>query len=492
MKKVEQTKTKAVTISVFVATFMAAIEGTIVSTAMPTIVSHLDGIALMNWVFSVFLLTSSIAIPIYGKLSDIYGRKKIFIIATIIFLIGSILCGASQNMEMLILFRVIQGIGAGGILPSTMTIIADIYPAEKRARILGFMGSAWGIAGVFGPLLGGFLVDQLSWHWIFFINVPFGLLTIILISLYFKEPAASKKLPVDYKGAVTFTIALLSLLFGLQQVGETLNWLDPLFLILFLLALILFVIFYRTEKKAVDPLLPFILFKNPIVLISNLIGFFLSAFLIGINVYIPMWAQGMLGHGATIAGFMLAPLSVTWIIGSFVADWLFRKYGFRIVIGIGVFISLLGAGLLFLFPANTKDIYFYLNSALMGLGFGISFTITTVAVQEAVPKTQIGISTATNNLFRNVGQTIGVAILGTVFNSVINHLFRVQTNPAVNSESLNKLISPTTASNLAASLLKPLRSVLYNGLHTVFLALFVCSIAAFLLYFLLPKSKNSL
>lgn len=486
----EQTKRKAVTLSVFVATFMAAIEGTIVSTAMPTIVSHLDGIALMNWVFSVFLLTSSIAIPIYGKLSDIYGRKKIFITATVIFLIGSTLCGLAQSMEMLIIFRVIQGIGAGGILPSTMTIIADIYPAEKRARVLGFMGSAWGIAGVFGPLLGGFLVDQLSWHWIFFINIPFGILTIILVGFYFKEHLTPKRLPIDYKGAVVFTLALLALLFGLQQVGETLNWADPLVLVLFVCSLIFFFIFYKNEKKAADPVLPFILFKNPIVLISNLIGFFLSVFLIGINVYIPMWAQGMLGHGATVAGFMLAPLSVTWIIGSFLSDRLFKKWGMRATIGIGTFISVLGALLLFLFPASTSDIYFYLNSALMGLGFGMAFTITTVAVQEAVPKSQTGISTATNNLFRNVGQTIGVAILGTVFNSVINNQFGQHGAQAVSSENLNKLISPTTASSLAKTLLQPLREILYSGLNMVFLTLLFCCLIAFLLFFLLPKTTK--
>ncbi|EMG29258.1 EmrB/QacA family drug resistance transporter [Listeria fleischmannii subsp. fleischmannii LU2006-1] len=274
----EETKVKAVTVAVFVATFMAAIEGTIVSTAIPTIVSQLDGIELMNWIFSIYLLTSAVTVPIYGKLSDLYGRKMIFIVATLIFLVGSTLCGFATNMEQLIIFRAIQGIGAGGILPLTMTIIADIYPFEKRARVLGFMGSAWGIAGVFGPLLGGFLVDQLSWHWIFFINVPVGILTIILVFLYLKENVSKENLPIDFLGTTLFTVALLALLFALQRAGETLNWGEPLVLILFALAILLFVGFYFAEKRAKDPIMPFILFKNPVVLIGNLIGFFISAF----------------------------------------------------------------------------------------------------------------------------------------------------------------------------------------------------------------------
>lgn len=187
---------------------------------------------------------------------------------------------------------------------------------------------------------------------------------------------------------------------------------------------------------------------------------------------------------------MLAPLSVTWIIGSFLSDRLFKKWGMRATIGIGTFISVLGALLLFLFPASTSDIYFYLNSALMGLGFGMAFTITTVAVQEAVPKSQTGISTATNNLFRNVGQTIGVAILGTVFNSVINNQFGQHGAQAVSSENLNKLISPTTASSLAKTLLQPLREILYSGLNMVFLTLLFCCLIAFLLFFLLPKATK--
>lgn len=487
----EETKVKAVTVAVFVATFMAAIEGTIVSTAIPTIVSQLDGIELMNWIFSIYLLTSAVTVPIYGKLSDLYGRKMIFIIATLIFLVGSTLCGFATNMEQLIIFRAIQGIGAGGILPLTMTIIADIYPFEKRARVLGFMGSAWGIAGVFGPLLGGFLVDQLSWHWIFFINVPVGILTIILVFLYLKENVSKENLPIDFLGTTLFTVALLALLFALQRAGETLNWGEPLVLILFALAILLFVGFYFAEKRAKDPIMPFILFKNPVVLIGNLIGFFISAFLIGINVYIPMWAQGMLGHGATIAGLMIAPLSITWIIGSFIGGRLLMKIGNRHTVGAGILITVLSGLILAIFPSNTLDIYFYLNSALMGLGFGIIFTTTMVTVQDAVPRYQTGIATASNTLFRTVGQTIGVAIFGTIFNSVLATQFAANEISGVDRKHLNLLISPKTSTQVGENLIEPLRDILYQGLHYVFWAMFLLAVVSFFLHFILPKKHVS-
>ncbi|MBC2104660.1 LM6179_1298 family efflux MFS transporter [Listeria booriae] len=488
----EQTNTKrtAVTIAVFVATFMAAIEGTIVSTAMPTIVSSLNGIELMNWIFSIYLLTSAVTVPIYGKLSDLFGRKKIFIIATVIFIIGSSLCGFAQTMEQLIIFRALQGIGAGGILPTTMTIIADVYPFEKRAKVLGFMGSAWGIAGVFGPLLGGFLVDQLSWHWIFFINVPVGILTIVLISMYLKEHIVRVKLPIDYLGTTLFTIALLALLFALQRAGETLNWLEPLVVVLLIGSIALFVGFYFAEKRAQDPIMPFVLFKNPVVLIGNLIGFLVSAFLIGINVYIPMWAQGMMGHGAMIAGLMIAPLSVSWIIGSFIGGRLLMSIGNRHTVGIGIIIATVSGLFLALFPSTTPDLYFYLDSALMGFGFGIIFTTTTVTVQDAVPKEQTGIATASNTLFRTVGQTIGVAVFGTIFNSVLASQFK-NAATGVDRHNLNQLISPQTSANVDASLVEPLRDVLYSGLHIVFWAMFACCLLSYAIHFILPKKHIS-
>lgn len=218
--KQRKTNVAVVTAAIFMGTFMTAIEGTIVSTAMPTIIGSLHGVHLMNWVFSIFLLTNAMATPIYGKLSDKIGRKPVFLIGLTVFVIGSLLSGLSQSMVMLIVFRAIQGVGAGAIMPVTFTIVADIYPFEKRAKMLGFNGSMWGIASVIAPLLGGFIVDQLSWHWIFFINVPLGLITFGLVWFFLQEDRRQVRQPLDMRGTVWLLVALLALMYGFQTLAE--------------------------------------------------------------------------------------------------------------------------------------------------------------------------------------------------------------------------------------------------------------------------------
>lgn len=232
------THVKWVTVAIFVSTFMTAIEGTIVSTAVPRIVSELNGISIMNWVFSIYLLTSAVCVPIFGKLADIFGRKPIFIIGTIVFMIGSALCGLAQDMTQLIIFRAIQGIGAGSIMPLSFIIIADIYSVEKRAKVMGLNGAAWGIAGIFGPLLGGFLVDFLTWHWIFFINVPIGIILIILMQIFFHEKVEKSEQTIDYIGTFLLTIGLVALLLGFQFAGDTLSWVSPNVLLAFGIAVL--------------------------------------------------------------------------------------------------------------------------------------------------------------------------------------------------------------------------------------------------------------
>lgn len=266
-----------VTIALFVATFMAAIEGTIVSTAMPTIVGDLRGVSLMNWVFSIFLLTNAIATPIYGKLADSIGRKPMFIGGILIFVFGSVMSGLSHSMVVLIFWRAVQGVGAGSIMPISNTIIADIYPLEKRAQVLGLNSSAWGIASVIAPLLGGFIVDHLSWHWIFFINLPIGLIVMFMVQIFLHEDKHHSTTKMDIAGTTWLTMMLLAVMYAFQLVGQDpINW--QIVAVCFLVTVIATVMFIRTERLAADPLIPMELFDNRTFVVQNIVVFWSVAF----------------------------------------------------------------------------------------------------------------------------------------------------------------------------------------------------------------------
>ena len=310
----KETNVKLVTVSVFVATFMTAIEGTIVSTAMPTIVGSLHGMEIMNWVFSIYLLTNAMLTPIYGKLADKIGRKPVFMIGIIIFILGSSLCGFAQDMLTLIIARAIQGVGAGAILPVALTIIADMYTLDKRAKILGLNSAAWGIASIFGPLAGGFIVDTVGWHWIFVINVPIGLVLLGLISIFLVEPKRERT-------------KMLTLLLGFQMISD--NGFTLVTFGCLSLSVLFFVAFVMIEKRAQDPVIDLHLFNQPTFVLVNLIAALISGFLMGIDVYIPMWMQGVLGKSAGIGGLVLAPMSLLWMAGSFIASSFMEKYAMK-------------------------------------------------------------------------------------------------------------------------------------------------------------------
>ncbi|MBD8499668.1 MDR family MFS transporter [Paenibacillus arenosi] len=479
--------------SLMVATFLAAIEGTIVSTAMPKIAGDLQGFHMMSWVFTAYLLVSSVSVPIYGKLSDIWGRKAIFLTGIALFLIGSTLCGFAQTMEQLIWFRVIQGLGAGAILPVTNTIIADLYPYEQRAKILGYIGAVWGTAGIAGPLVGGFMVDQISWHWIFFMNIPFGVVAMILVAIYLKEEKRTNKQPLDFAGAITFTIAVTALLYGVHVGSETGEWLSISVLALFAVFIVFIIAFIRIEATVKDPIMPLQLFRNRAVAVTNVLSFIIHVLLIGIVVYVPLWMQGVAGSNATLSGLALAPMSITWTFGAFLCGKLMINRGMRTssIIG-GLFLFLSALALLFM-QVDSNHWWLYVITAFIGIGFGISVTLHTVVVQSAISPDMIGTSVGTNVLFRNIGQTIGVSLIGSYFN--------VQTAQTIGSHPdnagditpamLNTMIQPSQDSmSLSESVISVLRDSLASSIHVIFIILIVVAFSMVALSWGLPSRKQ--
>lgn len=487
MKETKQTNVKVVTVAVFVATFMTAIEGTIVTTAMPTIVGSLHGIEIMNWVFSIYLLTNAMLTPIYGKLADKVGRKPIFLVGTLLFMVGSALCGFSNSMLTLIVARGIQGMGAGAMMPVALTIIADLYSMEKRAKILGLNSTAWGIASVVGPLAGGLIVDTIGWHWIFFINVPIGVVLLLLVWRYLVEPKrqqATKKM--DYLGSLALMAALLTLLLAFQFMGD--GGFSGSVALLLVAAVASLAGFVVIEKRAEDPVISLSLFQSRIFIVVNAVAALASGFLMGIDVYIPMWMQGVLGLAAGIGGLVLAPLSIFWMAGSFLASRWLTKYPVQKVLTISLLITLAGAVWLFLIPSHSSWLWFFVISTIIGIGLGATVVTCTVSAQSSVPHEQLGVATSFNTLVRTIGQTIMVSVFGILLNGVTAKELAQQALTE-DADIMNKLVNPQTAKQLPAALLQPLRGILYDGLHWVFGAGLVLVVAALVLT-ILARQKS--
>lgn len=468
MEKKRETNVLIVTIAVFVATFMTAIEGTIVTTAMPTIVGSLHGIEIMNWVFSIYLLTNAMFTPIYGKLADKIGRRSIFIFGTLVFIIGSAMCGFSNTMLTLIISRAIQGIGAGAMMPVALTILADMYSAEKRAKMLGLNSTAWGIASVVGPLTGGVIVDTIGWHWIFFINVPIGLVLIGLVSYYLVEEKQEKdNKKMDIQGSLFLMTMLLTLLLAFQFLSE--SGFDLKAVGMFGATILSIFLFIRAEKRAEDPVISLELFSSRIFIVVNLVAALISGFLMAVEVYIPMWMQGVLGYKAGLGGLVLAPLSILWVYGSSLVGRWMVLHSMKTVLLRTLGIALIGGVSLLVIPMKMPFIVFLVISGITGIGVGGTIVATTVQAQNSVGMDQLGVATSFNTLSKTIGQTVMVSVFGLILNTIT----RTELAKAALTDDpdiMNKLVNPQTAKLLPENLLLPLREILHQGLWGIYVA----------------------
>ncbi|SFD71175.1 drug resistance transporter, EmrB/QacA subfamily [Paenibacillus catalpae] len=448
---------RTVTIALYVATFLAAIEGTIVSTAMPSITDELHGIQQYSWIISIYLLATVITTPIYGKLSDLFGRKKMFIVGACIFLAGSMLSGLATSMPQLIAFRAIQGLGAGALTTIPYTIIGDLYPFEQRAKVQGWMSSIWGIAGITGPLAGGLLVDYVSWRAIFYMNLPFGIVALVLLITSMKEASKKQKRYIDYPGIGAFSLGMFAFLYALTILREPDAAASSAEIILLLAAAaVLLTLFFYIEKRSPEPIIPLQLFKLRMISTVNMISFLLCIINVVAIFYLPLWIQGVLGESATYSGIAMIPLSIGWPLGAILAGNFIAKFGMRKIAFIGSLFLIAGSVGFMVMTAHTSIVLLMIYTFLSGLSFGLSLTSFTVAVTSAVTWELRGAAVGSNNFIRTLGQTVGIALFGLMLN---------------------------TGSTEAIDAFK-----LEHSLHRIFIILGVLSVLVLLAMLLLPKA----
>ena len=486
-----------VTIGLMLGMSLAALDTTIVGTALPSIVGKLGGITLYSWVFSAYLLTSTTTVPIYGKLADLFGRKPLFLFGSAVFLIGSIASGAAQSMEQLIIFRAIQGLGAGAVLPIVLTIIGDIFALKERARVQGLFSGVWGVSSIVGPALGGLIVDHFSWRWVFYINIPFGLLSAFLLIIALKENIERKRRSLDYIGTLTLTGAVIALLFALLQGGTAWAWDSLPSLSLFVLAVVLLLLFLYQERRAPEPILPLTLFNNRFISISSVGNVVMGVIMFGVTSYVPLFVQGVKGGTATSAGVTLGPLLLAWPIASTLSGKIIIRYGYRLTAIVGASLAAIGTAMVTLFNINIAMPFIVAAMAVIGTGLGLMSTAFIISVQNAVPWNLRGVATASTQFFRTIGGTIGVAVMGTILNAqmvlrfmpIFAHYPDVVAQLPKSVAPSNVLLTPEVRGTLPIDFLHQLQAALAQSLFWVYALMFILALIGLAIMFRLPRGR---
>jgi len=463
--------------------FMAAVEVTVVATAMPTIVSQLGGLARYSWVFSAYMVASTTTIPLYGKLSDIYGRRPVFLTAMALFLAGSILSGQSHTMDQLIGFRALQGLGAGGLMPLSFIIIGDLFSFEQRARMQGLFSGVWGVASIFGPLLGGLLVDQLSWRWVFYVNLAPGALSAALMWGGWREPAGWEnrvRPSIDYAGAGFLTAGVVLLLLGLFQVGTALG------VALLVSSAMLFAALIAVERRAADPVLPLPLFRDRLFTVATIHGLFAGWAVFGSTSFVPLFVQSSLGKSPTVAGSALSPQMLAWVLASIIGGRLLLRFTYRRVVLVGMGFLTIGSLLMSFVGTETTLSTVMFDLAVMGIGMGLTVPAFTIAVQDRVERNRLGTATATLQFSRVIGGALGVSVMGLI----LSVRFAANLNAAGIDKaavSMQDLLQPLHTAKAVADL--TLRGALAGAVESVFVAAFVASVAGLVATALTPRIR---
>ena len=460
------------------ATFVSAIESTIIATAMPSIVGELGGFELFSWVFTIFLLAQAVSIPIYGRLADMFGRKKVFFIGVGMFLTGSVLCGFAWGMVPLICFRAIQGLGAGAVQPIAATILGDIYTPAERAQVQGLISSVFGVSAVAGPSLGAFLIEHVSWSAVFWVSVPIGAIAVAMVGLFLHEAGETRGRSIDWLGALLMLSTVGSLTLALVQGGQLTPIQFGAVLTMSLLSAVLLIIH---ERSTPEPMLPLELWRhNRVVVVGSLGSCAAGAMMTGISSFLPAYVQGAMGLSALTGGAVLGAMSVSWALASIIGGWIMVRTTYRLVAVLGATALIAGCAILIVAPPEAGPGFTAAGSFIVGIGLGFCMSVFIVSIQASVPWNQRGAATSSSMFLRFMGQVIGVSGCGAVLNATI---LRMDSGAG---RAMDRMLNPVGRASLPPGEVAHLTDVVASGLHNAWLLAGLFSLLALVFACLMP------
>jgi EmrB/QacA subfamily drug resistance transporter len=481
----EQPRIRLIFGALMLVVLLASLDQTIVATALPTIVGDLGGLAHLSWVVTAYLLASTITGPLYGKLGDLYGRKGVLQGAIVIFLAGSALCGIAQNMPELIAFRAVQGLGAGGLITVSIAVVGDVIPPRERGRYQGVFGAVFGVSTVVGPLLGGFFVDNLSWRWIFYVNLPVGALAVLVIGAVFHARTVRVEHKVDYVGAALLAASLSCIVLFTSLGGTTFAWGSAESIVLIVLGVVLLVVFVLLERGATEPILPLELFRNRIFTVCAAIGFIIGLALFGSVTYLPLFLQVAKGFSPTSSGLQLTPMMGGLLVTSIVAGRLISRWGrYKPFPVAGTAVMTVGMAMLAQLNLHSTTAYASLAMLVLGLGLGMVMQVLVLAVQNAVDPRHMGVATSGSLLFRQVGGSVGIAAFGAIFANRLHGNLAVRLPPGTHMPTT---LSPAVIADLPPRVHDAYAGAVAASLHPVFVVAGAIAVVAFLLTWLLRE-----
>ncbi|HZU91575.1 MAG TPA: MDR family MFS transporter [Stellaceae bacterium] len=463
------------------ATFIAAVESTIVATAMPTIVADLGGFRLFSWVFTAYLLTMAVSVPVYGRLADLYGRKRVFFVGTGIFLIGTTLCGFAATMAALVLFRAVQGLGAGAIMPITSTIVGDIYTPAERARVQGYISSVFGISAIVGPALGAFIVENLHWRLVFWVNLPIGVASVLMYGMFLHERLQPREHRIDYLGSLLLALGVGAVMLALVQVRA---FGGPLSAAVAAFGVAALVLLAAHERHAPEPIVPYRLWRNRVIALGNLGAFATFMASMGVSAFLPPYIQGVLGRSAGVAGFALGCQSVSWTLATFATAWVMIRTSYRASAIIGGVLLALSGVMLFLLQPTSGVLWAVAASLVMGFGIGFCSPVFVVSIQASVGWEERGAATGSNMFMRTLGSSWGAALFGAIVN------FGLSRRPPGAGDAVNRLMEPALRRGLGAQQIARLTAAVAGALHEVYLVVALIAILTLALSLFYPAGLS--